>query len=50
VFNAEGVWLGTMNLPERFELKGIADDLVYGTARDADDVETVRVYRILKSP
>lgn len=48
VFDKDGRWLGSLDLPDRFTLKGISDDLVYGVSRDADDVESVTVYRIRK--
>jgi len=48
VLDADGRWLGRVELPESFTLYGIAGDLVYGVGRDADDVEVVRVYRINK--
>ncbi len=49
VFDSDGSWLGALELPPRFSLKAVAGDLAYGVALDADDVESIRVYRIIKS-
>jgi hypothetical protein len=49
VFNVDGRWLGSIELPERFTPSGVADDLVYGVDRDADDVELVQVFRVQRS-
>ncbi len=48
VFDSDGSWLGALELPPRFSLKVVAGDLAYGVALDADDVESLRVYRIIK--
>jgi hypothetical protein len=48
VFDSSGVWLGTVELPERFAPTQIGRDFVVGTWRDSVDVEHVRMYRLNK--
>lgn len=48
VFNAEGVWLGVVTTPEGFRPLDIGSDYVLGLWRDADDVEHVRLYTLIK--
>jgi hypothetical protein len=48
VLDSEGRLLGRMKLPSRFEVAEIGSDWVLGVWRDDDDVEHVRVYRIVK--
>ncbi len=48
VIDPAGGWLTTVTLPERFTPVEIGVDYVAGLARDADDVEQVRVYRLVK--
>lgn len=48
VFDAGGLWLSTVELPARFTPLEIGDDYVAGLARDEDDVEHVRLYRLQK--
>jgi hypothetical protein len=48
IFNALGRWLGDMTMPARFRALQITRDAVLGLARDDDDVEHVRLYRIDK--
>lgn len=48
VFDGEGVWLGTVVLPDRFDLYDIGDDYVLGRWRDDLDVEHVRLYALIK--
>ncbi|HLE57547.1 MAG TPA: hypothetical protein VJB15_10725 [Rhodothermia bacterium] len=43
IFDSEGVWLGELALPERFELDAVAGSRLYGVSRDADEVQTVQV-------
>ncbi len=48
VFDPAGIYLGDVEMPERFRLFQIGDDFVLGQWRDGDDVEHVRVYPIIK--
>jgi len=48
VFDPRGQWLCTVQLPARFTPLDIGTDYVAGVARDSDDVESVRVYRLVK--
>ena len=48
VFSPAGVWLGRVELPASFTPLEIGADYVAGLWRDADDVEFVRFYRLLK--
>ncbi|MGH7574886.1 MAG: 6-bladed beta-propeller [Longimicrobiales bacterium] len=48
VFDSEGAYLGTLDLPARFEVHEIYDDAVLGVWRDDADVQHVRLHRILK--
>ena len=48
VFDRAGVYLGDVEMPERFRLFQIGDDFVLGRWLDADDVEHVRMYPIIK--
>jgi len=48
VFDAEGTLLGTLELPPRFKPLDIGPDYVLGLWRDADDVERVRMYDLVK--
>ena len=48
VFDRAGVYLGDVEMPERFRLFQIGDDFVLGRWLDADDVEHVRMYPIVK--
>jgi hypothetical protein len=43
VFDAAGNWRWVALLPERFELKTVSAERLYGISRDSLDVETVRV-------
>jgi hypothetical protein len=49
VFDPEGRLLGRVTLPERFRALDIGAEWIVGVWRDEEDVETVRVYRILKT-
>jgi hypothetical protein len=49
VFNREGRLLGRVTLPDRFRALDIGAEWIVGVWRDEEDVETVRVYRILKA-
>jgi hypothetical protein len=46
VFDSAGVFLGRIQMPERFRPTAIGVSEVTGVWRDADDVEHVRVYAI----
>lgn len=48
VFNQQGAWVCTVELPSSFTPLDIGGDYVAGLWRDDDDVEHVRVYRLLK--
>lgn len=46
VLSPDGEWLGTVEMPPRFQVLDIHDGFVLGIERDAFDVEAVAVYRI----
>ena len=48
VLDESGRWLCTVDLPARFTPVEIGADYVAGVARDEDEVEQVRVYRLRK--
>jgi len=48
VFDADGRLRGTLELPPRFQPLDIGPDYVLGLWRDADDVEHVRMYELVK--
>jgi hypothetical protein len=48
VFNPDGALVGTLEFPPRFQPFHIGDDFLLGLTRDADGVETVKLYRIEK--
>ena len=48
VLDSSGRWLCTVDLPERFTPVEIGADYVAGVARDQDEIEQVRVYRLQK--
>ncbi len=48
VFDAEGTLRGAVELPPRFQPLDIGSDYVLGVWRDADDVEHVRMYALVK--
>ena len=48
VIDPAGRWLCTVDLPARFTPVEIGSDYVAGLARDEDEVEQVRVYRLRK--
>jgi hypothetical protein len=48
VFDTDGVWLGVVTLPSRFTPMDIGTDYVLGLWRDADGVEHVRMYELIK--
>lgn len=45
VYDAEGRFIGPVQLPARFRITRITDDAVYGVSKDASDVE--RVHRLV---
>ena len=49
VMDQNGRWLMTVELPSRFTPVEIGADYVAGLARDEDEIEQVRVYRLRKS-
>lgn len=46
VLGADGVWLGTVSTPARFDLHQVADNRLLGVWRDANDVEHIRIHRL----
>lgn len=48
VVDTNGRWITTVDLPERFTPVEIGGDYVAGLARDREEVEQVRVYRLRK--
>jgi hypothetical protein len=48
VFDASGLWLGGVDLPDNLEPREIGADYVLGVWRDEDDVEHVRMYELIK--
>ena len=48
VFDRTGRWSGTVTMPARFNPMDIGSDYVLGLWRDEDDVEHVRLYRLMK--
>ncbi|MCH7891494.1 MAG: hypothetical protein IH921_08325 [Gemmatimonadetes bacterium] len=48
VFDSDGYWLATIQLPDGFAPLDIGPDYVLGVWRDADDVEHVRMYELVK--
>lgn len=48
VLGPDGRWLADVQLPARFALLDAGQDYVAGILRDADDVETVVVYRLIR--
>ena len=46
VFDGDGKWLGSLELPAQFFLQSIHGRLLYGIWRDDDGVRSVRVYRL----
>lgn len=49
VFTLDGAYVDEVSTPGRFAPRAIRDDLVAGIWRDELDVESVRIYRILRS-
>ena len=48
LFDPEGQWSGQLALPPRHAVLAISDDRLLTVWQDDDDVEHVRVYRIVK--
>ncbi len=48
VVSSEGHWLGSVTMPPGGRISEIGEDYVLGTWRDELDVETVRMYALLK--
>ena len=48
VFDPDGVLLGPVPFPPRFSPRDIGPDYVLGVWRDADDVEHVQLYDLIK--
>ncbi len=48
IFDAQGRYLGEVELPQRFELWQAGEDFVLGVRKDDFDVEFVEMYRLGK--
>lgn len=48
VFDSTGQWLGPITLPPRFTASQIGEGFVLGTWTDEDDVNHVRLYRLIR--
>ncbi len=48
VFDAQGVMLGAVAVPDRFEILDVGDDYVLGKWVDELDIEHVRMYELMK--
>lgn len=48
VFAPDGRWLGTVALPDRFTLYDVGRDYLLGRWKDADDVDHVRLYALIR--
>ena len=48
VFDPTGRWLGPVRMPTGLRITDIGSDYVLGVWRDADDVEHVRMYELVK--
>jgi hypothetical protein len=48
VHSEDGTWLGSVELPPRFALTSVGEDWVAGIHADENDVQTPRVYRLLR--
>jgi hypothetical protein len=48
VFSDEGEMLGTMSMPDSFELEDVGDDYVLGTWQDELEIEHVQMYELIK--
>ena len=49
VIDASGRFLGSVALPPKFTLFQVGADLILGRARDADDVEQVQLFRLIRA-
>jgi hypothetical protein len=50
IFGPEGEWLGSLEVPARFDLFEVGPDYLLGSRRDALDVEHVQLLPLLRSP
>jgi hypothetical protein len=48
IFNPDGVWLGIVRTPPRFDLYEVGEDYVLGLWRDELEVEYVRKYELIR--
>ena len=48
VFDADGVWLGAVQMPPRFTPTQMSPEYAIGTWADLDDAQHVRVYRLTR--
>lgn len=48
VLDATGRFLGSVTLPPNFSLFQVGTDFILGRARDADDIEQVQLYRLVR--
>lgn len=49
VFDADGLLLGAVQMPDRFSVRQITEGEIIGISRDESDVERVTILRLLKS-
>ena len=49
VMDPEGLWLGTLDLPDGFQLHSVGDDHLLGVWKDAAGVEFIHLYRLVRS-
>lgn len=49
VLDADGIWLGTVEIPDRFSVSGITMEAVLGVWRDELDVEHPQVLRLTRN-
>jgi hypothetical protein len=47
IIDRNGAWLGTLETPVAFQVLSVAHGFVVGVARDQNDVESVKLYRIM---
>ena len=49
VFDAEGVWLGQVTVPEGLKVYEIGSDYILGRSMDEMDVERIEVFQLVKN-
>lgn len=48
IFDSDGRWLGDVRTPDRFEMRVVTRDAVYGVWRDPGEAPRLRAYRVWK--